>query len=61
MCVCVCVSACVHVNRTELTNIVHLQKKKRTTSEYVPAYRSGPYAILIALFRAEEVHRSLHC
>jgi hypothetical protein len=30
------------------------KKRKKTTKEYVPAYRSGGYAVLVALWKAEE-------
>ena len=30
-------------------------QKKRSQTEYVPEFRSGPYAIIIALYRAKQV------
>ena len=32
-----------------------LAQRKRAQAEYVPEYRSGPYGIIIALFRAQQV------
>ena len=31
-------------------------QKKRCPQEYIPVYRSGPYAILVALYNAEQVN-----
>lgn len=38
--------------------VVYFQKKqarKKSTREYIPAYRSGPYALMLTLFRQSQV------
>ena len=34
-----------------------VQRKRYSEREYVPEYRSGPYALLIALYHAKEVSK----
>ena len=47
---------CMRVGAT-----VVLSSQQRAVSEYVPVYRSGPYAILIALYREEKVCVCVGC